>query len=104
MDARLFNAIKQISVNATNAENPVDLVFGSVESTSPLKIRVTQKLLLTEEFLFLSDNVKDHTRDAVIGGETKSVKYLNGLRVGEQVMMIRLGGGQLYYVAERAVV
>lgn len=104
MSINQFNdVIKNIAVNAMNAENPASLVFGSVESTAPLKIRINQKLLLTEEFLFLSDNVRNHTGRAMIDGSQKSITYLNQLQEGEQVLMIRLNGGQLYYVAERAV-
>lgn len=98
----LGSTIKRMAINANNSENPVDLRIGTVESVKPLKIRLNQKIILTEPFLKLSRNVKDYDTKMVIDGITKNVKILNGLKKGENVLMISYQKGQKYLILERA--
>ena len=101
-DKTLYSIIKQIVDNTINESNQVDVRIGTVESINPLKIRVSKKLLLTEPFLKLSRNVKDYETKMVIDGITKNVKVLNGLKKGENVIMVKYQNGQKYLVLERA--
>lgn len=52
--------IKRAAVEADEQAQPCDLLFGTVVSESPLKIRVEQKLELGEAQLILTRNVSDH--------------------------------------------
>lgn len=72
------------------------LVFGTVTSASPLKIQVRNepKLILTEEFLLLSPlclEKKDYY-DRVLW---------RGLKTGDNVFMLRVKQGNLFYVFQR---
>ena len=58
--------IKKVAVEAVNSSKPANVVFGKVMSTAPLKIKVDQKLILTEKQLVLSRNVTDHDIDVDI--------------------------------------
>lgn len=98
----LGKAIKRMAVNANNSENPIDLRVGTVESIKPLKVRLNQKVILTETFIKLSRNVKDYDTSMTINGKTETVKIHNGLKVGENVLMIRYQKGQKYLILERA--
>lgn len=98
----LGKTIKQFAVNANNAENPTDIRIGMVESVSPLKVRLNQKIILTEPFLKLSRNVKDYDTKMIIEGKTLNVRVLNGLKKGENVLMISYQKGQKYLIIERA--
>lgn len=98
----LGKAIKRMAVNANNSENPIDLRVGTVESIKPLKVRLNQKVILTETFIKLSRNVKDYDTTMTINGKTETVKIHNGLKVGENVLMIRYQKGQKYLILERA--
>lgn len=98
---QLYEVLKQISANTMKEMTPTDILFGVVENTTPLKIRVNQKLILPAEFLVLSDAVRDHTKSAIIDGEMKEVTFLNALKVGEQVLLFKMSGGQVFYVRER---
>lgn len=76
MSSGIIDTIKRVALNAWEASNPVKLLFGKVISTNPVKIKVSDLLTLTKEFL-------------VINGE---------IFEGDQVTLIRVQGGQKYVV------
>lgn len=53
----LVKAVKRAAVEAVEASKPVQICFGSVKSTEPLKIFVDQKMILGENQIVLSRNV-----------------------------------------------
>ena len=124
----LVKAIQQISLGATDANNPVGIFFGEVKSIAPLQINVEQKLTLGEKQLILGSLVSDLTVDAVISTATQNdththsitgdcaispsthnhnistttpIKLKLGLKVGDNVIMLRVQGGQRYIVIDR---
>lgn len=80
----LLKLIKKTSMEAFNASKPADMVFGKVVSESPLKIKVDQKLELKSAQLVLTKTVVD-----------------DALTSGEEVIMMRMSGGQKYIVIDR---
>lgn len=98
---QLYNVIKEIVKATVDESKPVAFCFGTVESASPLKIRLNQKLLLPSSFLIVSEACRDIETKMVIDGVTKNVKVLKRLKKGEKVLMIRFDSGQKYYVVER---
>ena len=62
--AGLLKTIKKAAVDAVEANKPVNLCFGIVTNTSPLKINVEQKMLL-------SRNVTDYTMKLEASMETE---------------------------------
>lgn len=101
-DKSIYEIIKQIAQNTIENSNLTDIRLGVVESVNPLKVRLTQKLILTENFLELTKNVKDYETKIVINGRTETIKVLNGLKKGERVLMIKYQNGQKYLILERA--
>ena len=115
--------IKKTAVEAVNASKPANMVFGKVLSASPLKIMVDQKLILNEAQLGLSRNVTDfevemtvdHITENTSGGSSeasfashnhaykgrKKFTVHNGLKSGEEVIMMQVSGGQKYIVIDR---
>lgn len=88
------------------------LVFGKVESVSPLRIVVDSKLVVTEEFILVSPfcvetkMLINHTH-SYEGGQTEEAfsepyQLWRGLATGDTVAMLSLNSGQLYYVLQRA--
>lgn len=67
----LTKAMKRAAVEAMNASKPVEVCFGKVTSTSPLKILVEQKLPLGEGQLVLCRNVTDH-KTYITGGNIQN--------------------------------
>ena len=101
MNTDLYNVIKDIQRATGEEKKPVAFCYGTVESASPLKIRLNQKMILTSGFLILSEACRDTTTTMLIDGYSRTVKVLKRLKKGEKVLMIRLDGGQKYYVVER---
>jgi len=116
--------IKRAAREANDASIPCDIVTGKVISASPLKIKVTQKLTLTADFLILAQNVTDYKTQITItsgfsSGEhsqytgsgahdhtvTKGEAVIhNALKKGDVVVMIRQAGGQKYLVIDKVVI
>lgn len=127
----LVELIKKAAIEAVDTSKPTAVVFGTVVSTSPLKISVEQKLTLTEEFLILTKNVMDYQTQ--ISFDNPSIKQVfttwnmseisestpsklsfkesiehdvtiyNALQKDETVILIRLQGGQKYIVLDKVV-
>lgn len=115
--------VKQAAVEAVEAGKPVNIVFGTVVSASPLKIQVDQKSIYTSKMLILTRNVTnytismtvDHQTEDTSGGSgdaafeahhhaytgTKSFLVLNALKAGEKVLLLRVQGGKKFVVIDR---
>lgn len=90
----LLDVIKQASVDAVEAANPVAVLFGVVTKTSPLEINVEQRFTLTEEFLVFTERVRRYEVDITVRC---------GLKVGDKVLLLRVQGGQKYVVLDKIV-
>lgn len=73
--------IKELAVNAVEAEKPADVVIGIVEDDDPLKIRLEQKLIITERFVEVCARAVYEKDDRVV--------------------LIRCSGGQKYILIDR---
>ena len=95
----LVVAIKKASIEAVGAMKPTELVFGKVISISPLKINIEQKLTLLPQQIILSKSVTNYSVN--INGTMMTVN--NALKTGEEVVLLRMQGGQKYLVIDRVV-
>lgn len=82
----LLNVMKQAGLGAAQAQKPVNVCFGKVTNSSPLKILVEQKIMLNKMQLILTKRVSDEA-----------------LQNGEEVILLRMQGGQKYVVIDRVV-
>lgn len=123
MSNQLMNALQKLVYNTYQAGKPADYILGVVETVNPLVIRLDAKETITEEFLVLTDAVRDydvditvnHTTENAAGGSgyaeyashnhgykgRKRITVHNGLTPGESVVMLRQLGGQEYLVISR---
>lgn len=76
--------IKKAAVDAVESTKPVKICFGQVLSTSPLKVNVEQKMILSELQLLLAGQVAE--------------KPLNR---GDNIILLRQQGGQKYIILDR---
>lgn len=110
-------------MEALESSKPVNILFGTVLSTSPLKIQVDQKSIYTSKMLILTRNVTDfevdmtvnHTTEDKGGGSgaaayeahkhayvgKKTFKVHNALKAGEKVLLIRVQQGKKFVVIDR---
>lgn len=109
MSTGLIDIMKRASVGAIEASKPCDLRYGTVISANPLKIRVTNQLVLTAGVLIVPQHLTNHTVDvsATINlpeSSTGSISRLtinNALKSGDKVALLRESGGQRFYVLDR---
>ena len=95
--ANLIETIKKAAVDAVRASNPVVFLFGVVIKENPLTINIDQKMELTEEFLVLTSQVKLY--ETIINNQKTIID--NSLKKDEQVILIRMQGGQRFIVLDR---
>lgn len=70
----LVKAVKQAAVEAVRADAPMAVCYGTVLSTTPLKIQVDQKKILGTAQLILTDAVRDYNVEmSTIEGTGKSL-------------------------------
>lgn len=93
----LLNTMKKAATEAVEASKPVNVCFGKVTNDSPLQILVDQKMTLGSAQLVLTRNVTEFT---TIEG-TKQMTFHNQLEKGEEVILLRMQGGQKYIVLDR---
>ena len=123
MSRQLVSTLQRLVAQTNNAMKPTDYCLGVVETVAPLSIRIDQKDILTEEFLILTDLVRDFSVDITVSHITenraggggyaefashnhdykgrKKIIVHNGLSVGESVILIQQAGGQEFIVLSR---
>ncbi len=88
LDAKdLLKAIKKAAVEAVEASQPTDFCFGEVLSTSPLKIKIEQKLTLGKAQLIM----------------TERTSRFSPLETGDGVVLLKKKGGQKYLILDKVV-
>ncbi|KAA8371098.1 DUF2577 domain-containing protein [Leuconostoc carnosum] len=76
-----------------------DIVFGTVVSINSLAIQVGDKLTLPSELLILGQHVSK--RKIKVDG--KLVEIDQSLKINDGVVMIRMDGGQTFFILEKIV-
>ena len=71
------DSIKMIALNLVNSMHLSDLKFGTVVDVNPLKIKIDEQEPLSEEWLVLSNAVKDHYVDVTVSMKTVDDNYLD---------------------------
>lgn len=94
----LVEAVKQAALEAVEAKDPMSFRFGKVVKASPLEIWIDQKLTIPESALILTGMVSKITCEAEGIGR---ITLDNSLKVGDQVILIRVDGGQKYIVLDK---
>lgn len=112
----LANLIRQASMGALDASNPVAVLFGTVTKVEPLEVNVEQRFTLTSDFLIVPESLTkyevdiQHTHPYSQGDtgemepeEVSKVVIRKGLEVGERVILLRVQGGRQFVVLDRVV-
>lgn len=114
---RLVQAMRKAGQTPQN--EVVDLILGKVVSVKPLKISIEEREL-SESFLTLgalcqethiyTDNIKKLNHSHELDGTKTTTKpkdgdydilLWRGLKKGDQVLMLKVGRGQKYFVLQR---
>lgn len=80
----LLDSIKQAAAGTIEDSNPVAIHFGTITQQNPLEVNVDQRLILSEDFFVLGEDVRQ-----------------KNLRTGDTLLLLRVQGGQSYVVLDR---
>ena len=97
MGRSLVDQIKQISMGVHAGSVPMDVKYGVVTSSDPLKVTVDQRLVLSAAVLVVSERLTKY--EVQVGGVPVLVRA--GLEVGDKLILLRAHGGQKYIVMDR---
>ncbi|MCI8363389.1 MAG: DUF2577 domain-containing protein [Eubacterium sp.] len=78
--------IKKISMDAYRASKPCDIITGVVAEGKPLRIKISDKTTLDDDFLMITQSA-----------------FKANLVKGDKVALIRACGGQKYLVIDKVV-
>lgn len=79
MSTGFVEIMKMAARDMNEAEQPTDLRFGTVVSTSPLKVQVTNLFTIPESLLIVPEKLKDYTIDVTMSWETTSYTHTHGI-------------------------
>lgn len=88
----LTEVLRELTKQTLDSANLVNVCFGKVTSTNPLRINVEQRFTLTKEFIVLTKNM-------TINNEVMD----NKLKINDKVVLLRVQGGQKYVVLDKVV-
>ena len=113
MTSGLIEIMKRASMEAMDNAQMCDLRFGTVISTSPLKVQVTTQFTIPEVLLIVPEHLTDHEVEVTIDWNTETTDHShqvtgkktmvvhNALKVGDKVALLRKQGGQSYFILDR---
>lgn len=97
----LFREIQLIADNTAQASQATEVSFGQVTATEPLEIFVEQRLLLPESQIILTANTTETLCTMTNSVGTDEYLVQNQLAVGDNVLLLRVQGGQKYVVLSK---
>lgn len=99
--AELVGVLQTMMQNTIKAMKLTDAAIGTVESVSPLSVRIDATAqAIPERALVLTDSVRERT-EAVQGGAGGSVMVHSGLKAGDRVLMLRISKGNQYIILSK---
>lgn len=98
----LLRMIKIAAMDVYNAQTPMNIMYGTVTSISPLRVQIDAKLTLEEVHLEVVKSLSDYEIEMSVNGGTRQTYVIyNGLKVNDKVAMLRFEGGRRFLVIDR---
>ena len=72
-DSNIIQSIKRAALEAVKASRPCDYYIGTVVGVNPLEIKISQSMVISEEFLVIARSVTDYRADVTM--EAKEVYH-----------------------------
>lgn len=83
----LSNTLKEITNSSMEMSKPTHIMYGKVVSLSPIEINVEQRMILTKQFLTMTERI---SKDSP-------------LRLNDKVVLLRESGGQKFLIIDKVV-
>ena len=95
--SELVGVIQQIVQNTIEAMKMADKATGTVESVSPLRVKIDSSIQsVPSAALLLTDTVRE--RVVPVQGGEGTVTIREGLKEGDRVLMLKVQNGQQYII------
>ena len=113
----LSQVIKKMALDAVEANKPMELVLGSIISINPIKISLSQLLIIGESFILNPEglagqeltisldeqtislkNDEDELKEFTIMPHDLKIKIKSQIKQNDKVFLLRLQGGQKYFI------
>lgn len=101
MATGLIDIIKRAAMDAIDNAQMCDLRRGTVVSTSPLKIKVTDSLTVPSKLLIVPQHLTKYDVTVELLGEKQTLTIHNELKLNDRVALLRTQGGQSYFILDR---
>lgn len=105
----MLELIKQASVNAINASNPLDIEFGTVTDAENITIKISQKKILPKEFFVVPESLTRYELTLKNGKITDGASELDklvireGLKIDDTVILLKIESGARYLILDKVV-
>ena len=98
--SELVGVIQQIVQNTIEAMKMADKATGTVESVSPLRVKIDSSIQsVPSAALLLTDTVRE--RVVPVQGGEGTVTIREGLKEGDRELMLKVQNGQQYIILSR---
>lgn len=107
MSTGLIEIMKRASLDAMGNAQLCDLRYGTVVSTSPLKVQITNVMTIPSSLLVVPQHLTNYNVDCTISTTNdeqtskSTVTFHNALKIGDKVALLRKQGGQSYFILDR---
>lgn len=109
----MLNAIRQAALTAMKTAAPVAILLGTVTKIDPLEVNIDQRFTIDADFLLVPESLTrlelnlEHVHSAPGGSTgaslTEPVVIRPGLAPGDRVALLRVQGGQRYFILDKVV-
>lgn len=108
--ADLYSAVKILVEQVISQNEFADIELGEITSIKPLKIKISDRLILNQNQLMLTDavtlktiNLTHKHEDSERAELTSPIIVRDGLKKGDKVLLLKAKQGQTYVVISRVV-
>lgn len=108
----MLELIKQASVNAINASNPLNIEFGTVIDAENITIKIDQRRILPKEFFIVPESLTRYeltiknnniAEESSVDSQLEKLVIREGLKVGDAVILLRIESGARYLILDKVV-
>lgn len=106
----MIEAIRKAALTAMEAGSPAAVMFGKVITANPLEVNVDQRFTLDADFLIVPESLTQleldlsHSHGGGGAALTEPVVIRPGLQIGDQLILLRVQGGQQYLILDKVAV
>lgn len=108
--ADIYEAIKVLVNQVLSSTEFADIELGEIISTQPLKIKLSDRLILNQSQVMLTDavmlktvNLTHKHEDGEDTALTSPIIVRDGLKKGDKVLLLKAKQGQTYVIISRVV-